>query len=214
MGVDHLGGRVNRRRSLRLRRSFHGHAQRNQVGIARRIGLGVIPRFDIHQNGKHAILTGRHRFVVCDSRDRSQRLLRRRLRQRQIRIEKRFEADPAVILTRGTALSQVWTNLIDNAADASPEGGQIEIATWNEAGGNGASGWLAVSVTDHGSGIPEDVRPHIFEPFFTTKPQGSGTGLGLEIVQRIVTQKFAGSIEVESQPGNTRFIIRLPMANN
>ena len=67
-------------------------------------------------------------------------------------------------------------------------------------------GWLAVSITDHGAGIPPDVLPRIFDAFFTTKPQGSGTGLGLEIVHRIVTQKFGGTIEVESEPGNTRFI--------
>ena len=71
--------------------------------------------------------------------------------------------------------------------------------------------WLAVSITDHGAGIPADVLPHIFEAFFTTKPQGIGTGLGLEIVHRIVTQKFGGTIEVESEPGDTRFIVRLPM---
>jgi signal transduction histidine kinase len=102
-------------------------------------------------------------------------------------------------------LSQVWTNLIDNAADASPEAGSIEIDTWNEPG------FLTVSITDHGPGIPPDVLPHIFEPFFTTKPQGSGTGLGLEIVNRIVSQKFAGSIKVDSEPGRTTFIVRLPM---
>ena len=123
-------------------------------------------------------------------------------------------ASPSVIQTRGSALSQVWTNLIDNAADASPAQGQIEIATWTEpANGKGADpGWLAVSITDHGPGIPADVLPRIFEAFFTTKPQGSGTGLGLEIVHRIVTQKFGGKIDVESQPGNTRFVVRLPLS--
>jgi signal transduction histidine kinase len=55
------------------------------------------------------------------------------------------------------------------------------------------------------------VKPRIFEAFFTTKPQGSGTGLGLEIVHRIVTQKFGGTIAVESEPGNTKFIVRLPV---
>ncbi|MDE3148884.1 MAG: hypothetical protein KGL37_05390, partial [Acidobacteriota bacterium] len=87
---------------------------------------------------------------------------------------------------------------------ASPEKAQIEIETWTE------SKWLAVSIADHGAGIPADVLPHIFEAFFTTKPQGSGTGLGLEIVHRIVTQKFGGMIEVKSEPGSTRFIVRLP----
>jgi signal transduction histidine kinase len=132
-------------------------------------------------------------------------ILGHKLRIKQIKVEKRFDASPATIATRGSALSQVWTNLIDNAADASPMNGQIEIATWNEPE------WLAVSITDHGHGIPEDVKPHIFEAFFTTKPQGSGTGLGLEIVHRIVTQKFGGRIDLESKPGETRFTVRLPL---
>jgi signal transduction histidine kinase len=70
---------------------------------------------------------------------------------------------------------------------------------------------LAVCIEDHGEGIPPEALPHIFEAFFTTKPQGHGTGLGLEIVHRIVTQKFAGTIEVQSVPGTTRFIVRLPL---
>jgi signal transduction histidine kinase len=138
-------------------------------------------------------------------------ILGHKLRIKQIGVEKRFEASPSTIRTRGSALSQVWTNLIDNAVDASPEGAQIEIATWNEAGTGAEPGWLVVSITDHGAGIPAEVRPRIFEAFFTTKPQGSGTGLGLEIVHRIVTQKFGGTIEVESEPGSTRFIVRLPV---
>ncbi len=131
-------------------------------------------------------------------------LLGHKLRIKQVAVVKCFSASPSKIQTRGTALSQVWTNLIDNAVDASPEQAQIEIATWTEPG------WLAVSITDHGEGIAPEVLPRIFEAFFTTKPQGSGTGLGLEIVQRIVTQKFGGKIDVESTPGNTRFIVRLP----
>jgi signal transduction histidine kinase len=152
---------------------------------------------------------------VHDSLQSTITILGHKLRIKQIGIEKKFAAAPSVIQTRGSALSQVWTNLIDNAADASPAQGQIEIATWTEqpAGGDGAEpGWLAVSITDHGPGIPADVLPRIFEAFFTTKPQGSGTGLGLEIVHRIVTQKFGGKIDVESQPGSTRFVVRLPLS--
>jgi signal transduction histidine kinase len=151
---------------------------------------------------------------VHDSLQSTITILGHKLRIKQIAVEKKFTAAPSVIQTRGSALSQVWTNLIDNAADASPAQGQIEIATWTEkpASGNGADpGWLAVSITDHGPGIPEDVLPRIFEAFFTTKPQGSGTGLGLEIVHRIVTQKFGGKIDVESHPGSTRFVVRLPL---
>lgn len=133
-------------------------------------------------------------------------LLDHKLRIRQIAVEKRFEANPARIAARGAALSQVWTNLIDNAADASPLGNRIELATFTKPG------WLAVAITDHGAGIPADVRPHIFEAFFTTKPQGVGTGLGLEIVHRIVTQACGGMIEVESEPGRTCFTVWLPCA--
>jgi signal transduction histidine kinase len=153
---------------------------------------------------------------VHDSLQSTITILGHKLRIKQISVEKKFEASPSVIQTRGSALSQVWTNLIDNAADASPTKGNIEISTWTEPG-NGESkdpGWLAVSVTDHGPGIPPEVLPRIFEAFFTTKPQGSGTGLGLEIVHRIVTQKFGGKIEVKSVPGNTRFEVRLPLQGN
>jgi signal transduction histidine kinase len=152
---------------------------------------------------------------VHDSLQSTLTLLGHKLRIKQIEVNKRFDASPGTIFARGSALSQVWTNLIDNAVDASPPNTQIEVCTWTEAGKAGENGtgpkWLAVSIADHGSGIPADVKPHIFEPFFTTKPQGSGTGLGLEIVHRIVTQKFGGTIEVDSQPGDTKFIVRLPM---
>jgi signal transduction histidine kinase len=143
---------------------------------------------------------------VHDSLQSTLIILGHKLRIKQIQVDKKFEASPSTIRTKGSALSQVWTNLIDNAADASPAGGHIEIASWTET----KPGWLCVSVTDHGEGIDRDVMPRIFEPFFTTKPQGSGTGLGLDIVHRIVTEKFAGKIEVESAPGRTRFIVRLP----
>lgn len=151
---------------------------------------------------------------VHDSLQSTLTILGHKLRIKQIAVEKKFEASPSVIQTRGSALSQVWTNLIDNAADASPANGKIEIASWTEpADGASDPGWLVVSVTDHGPGIPAEVLPRIFEAFFTTKPQGSGTGLGLEIVHRIVTHKFGGKIDVESRPGDTRFTVRLPFSS-
>ncbi len=153
--------------------------------------------YDSRDNQKRAI-------DVHDSLQSTLTILGHKLRIKQLKVEKRFDASPSTIETKGSILGQVWTNLIDNAADASPANSEIEIATWTEPE------WLAVSITDHGHGIPAEVLPHIFEAFFTTKPQGSGTGLGLEIVHRIVTQKFGGRIEVESKPGNTTFTVRLP----
>ena len=142
---------------------------------------------------------------VHDSLQSTLTILGHKLRLKQVQVDKRFAASPSKIRTRGHALSQVWTNLIDNAIDASPEGGKIQVSTWSEPG------WFVACIGDHGAGIPPDVLPRIFEAFFTTKPQGSGTGLGLEIVNRIITQKFDGKIEVQSKPGDTRFIVRLPL---
>ena len=147
---------------------------------------------------------------VHDSLQSTLTILGHKLRTKSLSVTKHFDASPSIIQARGSALSQVWTNLLDNAADASPAEGLIEIFTWSES--IDGVPWLGVSIADHGPGIPPDVLPRIFEAFFTTKPQGSGTGLGLEIVHRIVTEKFGGTIAVESVPGNTRFIVRLPMS--
>ena len=152
---------------------------------------------------------------VHDSLQSTLTILGHKLRIKGIQVEKQFDADPSTIHTRGSSLSQVWTNLIDNALDASPTNAKIRIETWIDHGESteqcSLPDRLAVCIEDHGEGIPAEALPHIFEAFFTTKPQGSGTGLGLEIAQRIVTQKFGGTIEVQSAPGNTRFIVRLPL---
>jgi signal transduction histidine kinase len=68
-----------------------------------------------------------------------------------------------------------------------------------------------VRVIDNGPGIPAPIRERIFDPFFTTKPMGQGTGLGLDIVRRLVRHND-GTIEVESQPGRTEFRVTLPIA--
>jgi len=141
---------------------------------------------------------------VHDSIQSTLTILGHKIKIKQINVVKHFDAVPARIHSTGVALSQVWTNLLDNAIDASPDGGEIEVHTWFE------QGLLAVGITDHGSGIPAEVQERIFEPFFTTKPVGKGTGLGLEIVNRIVTQNFSGTIDVASKPGETRFVVRLP----
>jgi signal transduction histidine kinase len=148
---------------------------------------------------------GERTIDVHDSLQSTLVILGHKLRLQEIEVVKHFNASPAMLHTRGVALGQVWTNLIDNAADASSSRSKIEVATWNEPE------WIGISITDHGAGIPAEVLPRIFEPFFTTKAQGSGTGLGLEIVHRIVTQKFGGTLEVKSEPGTTTFTVRLPL---
>jgi signal transduction histidine kinase len=105
----------------------------------------------------------------------------------------------------GSELNQVWTNLLDNAADAMDGKGQVTIRTRQ------AGGWAVVEVEDDGPGIPAEVQSRIFDPFFTTKAPGHGTGLGLSTSYSIITEKHGGTIAVESRPGLSRFTVRLPL---
>jgi signal transduction histidine kinase len=127
-----------------------------------------------------------------------------KLRSKNIHLEKRFAASlpPLHVATNG--MPQVWTNLLDNAIDAVPEGGKILIETEAEPGA------ILVSIEDNGPGIPPELQKQIFDPFFTTKEVGKGTGLGLDIVQRKVA-KCGGEILLESRPGRTRFTVRIPV---
>jgi len=102
-------------------------------------------------------------------------------------------------------LNQIWANLIDNALDAIPKSGRVDISAVRQRDR------VVVRVVDNGPGIPEDVRARMFEPFFTTKPVGQGTGLGLDIVRRLLVHNNA-DIEVESAPGRTEFRVSLPVA--
>jgi len=104
-------------------------------------------------------------------------------------------------------LNQVWTNIIDNALAAMrDEGGTLTIRTCR-----GSENMARIEICDTGPGIPDDVREHIFEPFFTTKPFGEGTGLGLDLAFNIVVKNHRGDLRVESVPGDTRFIVLLPL---
>ncbi len=103
-------------------------------------------------------------------------------------------------------LNQVWTNIIDNAIQAMDGHGTLTIRT--SAVGEDA---IKVEICDDGPGIPQDIVDRIFTPFFTTKPFGEGTGLGLDLAWRIIAQKHHGNVRVESKPGDTRFIIVLPL---
>ena len=102
-------------------------------------------------------------------------------------------------------LNQIWANLIDNALDAVPDAGRVEVTA------NRERQRVVVRVVDNGAGIPAEIREHLFEPFFTTKPVGKGTGLGLDIVRRLVSHNDA-EIDVESRPGRTEFRVSLPLA--
>lgn len=142
-------------------------------------------------------------------------ILGHKLREKQIALNKSLSPDLPKLTTNTQGLNQVWTNLIDNAIDASAQNGQITLKTWSETLtiGEGADQKqrtdLCILVGDQGTGIPLECQAQIFNPFFTTKPVGVGTGLGLGIVYRIVEQS-GGSVRFSSNPGETEFLVRLP----
>lgn len=108
------------------------------------------------------------------------------------------------ILCYPDELNQVWTNLIHNALQAMENKGSLKIDVKQQDGS------IVVSITDSGKGIPPEILPRIFEPFFTTKPAGEGSGLGLDIVKKII-DKHQGKITVDSSPGQTTFTVFLPI---
>jgi len=124
--------------------------------------------------------------------------------KRGIAVTRNYAPDLPKIMAYGSELNQVWTNLIDNAADAMGDNGKLRIRTARE------NDFILVEIADNGPGIPPDVKSRIFEPFFTTKGVGEGTGLGLDFVYRIVTGMH-GQVSVDSVPGDTRFAVRIPI---
>ena len=137
-------------------------------------------------------------------------VLGHKLREKEIVLKKDLSGELPPLHSDCQGLNQIWTNLLDNAIDAAPQGGVITIKTWAETDpANPSLTDLCILVSDNGGGIPRESQPRIFDPFYTTKPVGVGTGLGLGIVHRIVEQ-FRGTIRFTSQPGDTEFVVRLP----
>ena len=122
-----------------------------------------------------------------------------------IQVTRDYHQDLPEIEAWGSELNQVWTNLIDNAADAMDGRGAISITA--ECPDDDE---VRVTICDTGPGIPPDVASKIFEPFFTTKPPGIGSGLGLHISHQVVV-RHGGRIDLETEPGRTCFIVTLPV---
>lgn len=121
-----------------------------------------------------------------------------------VEVIRNYQERLSPILCYTDELNQVWTNLIQNALQAIDNQGTLKIDVRQQ------EEQLLISITDSGKGIPPEVMPRIFEPFFTTKPPGEGSGLGLDIVKKII-EKHHGTIEVESVPGLTTFTVALPI---
>ena len=118
-------------------------------------------------------------------------------------VEREYEEDLPKIWANAGELNQIWTNLIDNAADALGGRGRIVVRALRDGDR------VTVQIVDDGPGIPPEIQDHIFDPFFTTKEVGEGTGLGLDIVRRVVAG-HGGVVSVASRPGETRFTVQLP----
>ena len=121
-----------------------------------------------------------------------------------INVVREFGTDIPKVTANGGELNQIWTNLIDNAADAMKNKGTLRVRVVREGEE------VLVEIADNGSGIPKEIQSRIFEPFFTTKGVGDGTGLGLDSVHRLV-RKMRGTITFTSVAGDTRFQVRIPV---
>ena len=132
-------------------------------------------------------------------------MLNHKSKQKQIDIELNIPKDLPEFCGYVSELNQVWTNLLDNAIDAVEEGGKVTVDAESKNGN------LILSFKDNGQGIPEDIQNQIFDPFFTTKDVGKGTGLGLDVVHKII-EKHGGNIDVKSKPGDTTFKLTFPLS--
>ncbi len=134
-------------------------------------------------------------------------MLGHKLRKENVELIKKYDEGLKHAEILPSALNQVWTNLIDNAIDAMKRADQKVLTVETRQDG----GFVNVHIQDSGSGIPEDIKDKIFDPFFTTKGVGEGTGIGLEVVHRIVTKDHNGSITLQSKPGETIFKVCFPI---
>ncbi|HTR81750.1 MAG TPA: ATP-binding protein [Bacteroidota bacterium] len=131
-------------------------------------------------------------------------LLGYKLRDKAIVVKKNFCDNLPPVPAYIGELNQVWTNVIDNAIYALGKNGELTIETVCDSKN------VNVKIIDNGTGIPPEIVSRIFDPFFTTKKVGEGTGIGLDLVNRII-KRHSGEIKVNSRPGRTEFLICLPL---
>jgi signal transduction histidine kinase len=133
-------------------------------------------------------------------------VLRSKARLKSIAVAVNVEPDLPRVLGFTSELNMIWANLIDNALDAAPEGGRVEVSA------NQERNRVVVRVVDNGEGIPAEVLSRLYEQFVTTKPVGKGTGFGLNMVRRLVTHNDA-EIDYDTRPGRTEFRVSLLLAD-
>jgi signal transduction histidine kinase len=175
--------------------------------LAREIGQGTGRISEIVQAMKSYSYLGQAPVQAVDVHeglDSTLVILRNKLKQ-GIEVRREYDRSLPAVAAHGSELNQVWTNLLDNAADAMGGRGTITIRTSQDGD------TVMVEVVDDGPGIPDEIQHQVFDPFFTTKEPGKGTGLGLSTSYSIVTEKHHGTMTVTSRPGSTTFTVRLPI---
>lgn len=176
----------------------------NGADLIREIGIGAKRISELVRVVKHYSFLDQapiQEVLVTEGIDDTLILLRHKLRS--IEVLRDYDADLAKVEASGRDLNQVWTNLIDNAADAMEGTGTLKISASNQDGS------VVVAVSDTGPGIPPEVVGRLFDPFFTTKEPGKGTGLGLHTVHTILT-RAGGKISVAGDGPGTTFTVTLP----
>ena len=178
-----------------------------EIGTKRMVEIArVLKEFSYIDNGNKS------RFNICDGLESTLKLLRNRLKPKpgkpEIQVIKSYDELP-LVECYPSQQQQVFMNLLVNAIDAleeePPLAPQIAIAA------TATPTHVAIEITDNGPGIPESVLDRIFHSFFTTKPIGKGTGLGLSISYQIIVEQHGGELCCNSAPGETKFLIRLPL---
>ncbi len=134
-------------------------------------------------------------------------VLQSRAREKSVEVSVELQRGLPHVCGFAAELNQIWGNVMENALDAVPLGGRVEVLASRE------NQRVIIRIVDNGPGIPPQDLARVFDPFFTTKPIGHGTGLGLDIARRLVRHND-GIIDVDSRPGHTEFRISLPIAES
>jgi two-component system NtrC family sensor kinase len=166
-----------------------GNIVRNLLEFSRQSGIAAVPT------------------NLNDVLERTLGLIGHKLDLQGVRLHRRLAGDLPEVTCDAEQIQQALLALLMNAVEAMPEGGELEVAT--HTGADERADWVAVEIVDAGPGIADEILPQIFEPFFTTKQDKHGVGLGLSVVHGIV-RRHSGEIDVDSQPGRTRFVLWLP----
>ncbi|MPZ94275.1 MAG: ATP-binding protein [Propionibacteriales bacterium] len=146
----------------------------------------------------------RQRIDVTDGLESTLVMLGHKLRD-GVAVVREYGTDVPMVEVYAGELNQVWTNLIDNALDAMAGAGTLRVTTHSDGDA------VVVEIGDTGPGISPQVAARAFDAFYTTKEVGKGTGLGLDIARRIVVERHAGTIDIDSLPAETVFRVRIPV---